>query len=179
MSFLCFSLLIWSLINTSFQKFRNPHYESYKRSQQNKSALAVPLLAFLFLFIFSLLLFIFSPLGARWGQLYSIGTDYTEVLSELRHRYVSFFKNHVKKWRQYCNDVMLLLKRWINKWRFWLCWYGFFKDSACHARIPTTDKQTKSATTNVSANHWFSTTEKNRWSLVKSRFHGFHCKYCE
>ena len=103
----------------------------------------------------------------------------TEVSSELRHRYVSFFKNHVKKWSQYCNDVMLLLKRWINKWRFWLCWYGFFKDSACHARIPTTNKQTKSATTNVSANHWFSTTEKNRWSLVKSRFQSFHCKYCE
>ena len=30
--------------------------------------------------LFPLLLFIFSPLGARWGQLYSIGADYNAVL---------------------------------------------------------------------------------------------------
>ena len=39
----------------------------------NKSALTTPLVTLIFL---PFLLFIFSPLGARWGQNYSIGTDY-------------------------------------------------------------------------------------------------------
>ena len=65
---------------------------------------------------FPFLLFIFSPLGARWGQLYSIGTDYSNWILNIERCQQYRCQQHVSP-REYTVIVLFIkLRRYVFGW---------------------------------------------------------------